>query len=140
MSKNSRMMSYFSQAGIATWLSIYWCAAMLFRATALVLAIPVLAVYLIPDFLPKFGSSRSTSRTPQHPKQGTPARKLPIPLREGSDIFVLNPDGSKVALDALEAKVQAQAWFEVVSGAMVYAKVDEAPRTKNLAEHPTAQR
>jgi len=82
----------------------------------------VLLPWLCLDYLPKFGSSRSTSRTPAPHKQGTPARKLPIPLREGSDIFVLNPDGSKVALDALEAKVQAEAWNSVISGAYVYEK------------------
>lgn len=124
MSKNSRMMSYFSRAATSTWLWIYWCAAMLFRATVLALAIPVLAVYLIPDFLPKLGSSRSTSPSPQR-------RKLPIPIREGSDIFVLNPDGSKVALDALEAKVQAEAWSNVVMGAYVFEKT----KLRNATSH-----
>jgi len=76
----------------------------------------VLLPWLALDYLPsRRGRSHLTS-----PKN--PPRKLPIPIREGSDIFVLNPDGSKVALDALEAKVQAQAWFEVVSGGYVYEK------------------
>lgn len=85
------------------------------RAVVLVPACTVLLLWCCLDFLPRRGLKQSTS-PPQN------RRKLPVPIREGSDIFVLNPDGSKVALDALEAKVQAEAWNSVISGAFVYEK------------------
>jgi len=104
------------------WLWIYWSAAMLFRATALALAIPVLAVYLIPDFLPKFGSSRLTSRTPQHHKRGTPARKLPILLHEKGGFFAIQPDGSKVEIDPLLFSEHFRQCSGALAAAMVYEK------------------
>ena len=116
MSKNSRMMSYFSRAVTSLWDWIYWSAAMLFRATALVLAIPVLAVYLIPDFLPRRrGPSRSIAPSP-------PRRKREIPIRDGSDIFVIKQDGTKEPVEALEAATIAKMWADVTTGAFVYEK------------------
>ena len=97
-----------------TW-CVLWPMTLICWAVVVVLGSIAFVAWLLPDFLPRRGLKQSTSQAPQK-------RKLAIPVREGSDIFVLNPDGSKVALDALEAKVQAQAWFEVVSGAMVFEK------------------
>ena len=80
------------------------------------LVMVVLLPWLALDWLPK-------RRDPSHLTPPSPQRrKLPIPIREGSDIFVLNPDGTKIALDALEAKVQAEAWNNVVMGAFVFEK------------------
>lgn len=49
-------------------------------------------------------------------------RTLPIPIRQGSDIFVIMPDDSRVAIDPLVAATHARAWAEVVTGALVYEK------------------
>lgn len=108
-------MSYISRAGTLIWHWIYWCAAMLFRAIVFPLVLFGLALYLLPDLFPRRGSRRLTAQ-PQN------LRKLQRPLRDGSDIFVLNPDGTKVAVEPLEASNQARAWLDVVSGAMVYEK------------------
>jgi len=109
------MMSYFWRVATTIWHWICWSAATLFRAIALVVGILVLAVFIAPDFLPKRRSKQLTSPTPN-------PRRLPRPIREGSDIFVLNPDGTKVALEPLEAKLQAEAWFQVVAGGFVFEK------------------
>jgi hypothetical protein len=79
------------------------------------MALLVLLPWLALDFLPSRKSKPLTSQAPFR-------RKLQIPLREGGDIFVLNPDGTKVALEPLEAKLQAEAWFQVVAGGFVYEK------------------
>ena len=105
-------MSYFWRVATTIWLSIYWCAAMLFRVTALALGIVVLVVCVILDSLPKRKSKPLTSQAPNR-------RKLPLPIREGSTIFVLNPDGSRTDLTALEAVTQARAWNDVCFGALV---------------------
>lgn len=49
-------------------------------------------------------------------------RILPIPIRQGSDIFVIMPDGRRVAIDPLVAITHGKAWAEVVAGALVYEK------------------
>ena len=108
-------MSYISRAAISVWLWIYWCAAMLLHVTAFLLAIPVLAVWLLPDVLPGRGPSRSTYPQP-------PRRRREIPVREGSDIFVITQDGTKEEVGSLEASNLAKAWAEVVAGAYVFEK------------------
>jgi hypothetical protein len=109
-------MSYFSRAATTIWLWICWFGVMLFLVCASLLVSPALAVWFSLDFIPKNRESKPlTSPTPFR-------RKLQIPLREGSQIFVLNPDGTKVALEPLEAKLQAEAWFQVVAGGFVFEK------------------
>jgi hypothetical protein len=110
-------MSYFSRAATTIWHWIYWSAAMLFRVIALALVLCVLVPWLVLDFFPKRKSKPLTS-----PAQ--PLRLLQIPLREGSEVFVLNPDGAKVPVSRLEAVTQARAWNDVCFGAFVY----ELPR------------
>jgi hypothetical protein len=107
------MMSYLSRPAILAWLSIYWCAAMLLRATGLVLGMCVLGAWLLLDALPKRGQSQSIS---------PPARRLPIPVRDGGDIFAIMPDGERVAVTPLAASSHAKAWLEVCAGAMVHEK------------------
>lgn len=51
-----------------------------------------------------------------------PVRTLPIPIRDGSDIFAVMPDGSRIPVTPLAAASQARAWLDVVAGAMVYEK------------------
>lgn len=75
----------------------------------------VLLPWLCLDFLPKRGLSRSTFPSPN-------LRKLAIPVRDGSDIFAIMPDGSRIPVTPLAASTHAKAWLEVVSGAMVYEK------------------
>lgn len=64
------------------------------------------------SYLQKSMSSRLTTRTHQ--------RRLPIPQREGSDVYVLMPDGTKIKLSPLEAVTHAGAWGEVIRGAFVH--------------------
>ena len=109
------MMSYISRAATSILLSILWCAAIVFRVTSLALGTGVLAVWLFLDVLLKRGPTQSTSQAP-------PRRKLQIPLREGSDFFVLDTDGKKVPLTALEVSNATKAWVEISCGAMVYEK------------------
>lgn len=112
----SRIATLRKQAGTLLWRFVFSPMITCMHAAMLAVVLLVLLPWLALDFLPsRRGSSRSTSPSPQR-------RKLPIPIREGSDIFAIMDDGSKVALDALEAKVQAQAWFEVVSGGYVFEK------------------
>lgn len=47
-------------------------------------------------------------------------RKLPIPIREGSQIIAVMPDGERLPVDSLAAVTHAKAWQEVVGGALVY--------------------
>lgn len=112
----SRIATLRKQAGTLLWRFVFSHMITCMHAAMLAVVMLVLLPWLALDFLPsRRDRSRSTFPSP-------PRRKLPIPIREGSDIFVLNPDGSKVALDALEAKLQAQAWFEVVSGGYVFER------------------
>jgi hypothetical protein len=90
-----------------------WLLISIVTAGWFLLVLLVLLPWLALDFLP----SRKSKQLTSHPR-----RKLPLPIREGSDIFVINPDGTKVALEPLEAKLQAEAWFQVVSGAFVFEK------------------
>lgn len=57
---------------------------------------------------------QSTIQTPQF------RRKLPIPIREGSQIIAVMPDGERVPVDSLAAVTHAKAWQEAVGGALVY--------------------
>lgn len=61
-------------------------------------------------------SRRLQSTTPTPPFR----RKLPIPIRVGSQIIAVMPDGERVPVDSLAAVTHAQAWQEVVGGALVY--------------------
>jgi len=72
----------------------------------------VLLPWLSLDFLPKRRSKQLTSQPPNR-------RRLQTPLREGSAVFVLNPDGTKVPVTRLEAVTQARAWNDVCFGAFV---------------------
>lgn len=81
-----------------------------------VLACFVLLLVIIPDIVT---FRRRQSKTPA---PGPNTRQLPIPLRQGSDIFALMPDGTKVPVTPLSASTHAKAWMEVVAGAMVWEK------------------
>ena len=85
----------------------------LWSATWYLLVFAVLLPWLSLDLLPKRRSKQLTSQAPFR-------RKLQTPLREGSDIFVLNPDGTKVPVTRLEAVTQARAWNDVCFGAYVF--------------------
>ena len=45
-----------------------------------------------------------------------------MPIRDGSDIFAIMPDGERVAVEPLAASSHAKAWLEVCAGAMVHEK------------------
>ena len=63
------------------------------------------------------------SRQDRKPKTQTPnLRSLPVPIRDGGDIFAIMPDGSRIAVEPLAASSHAQAWAAVVAGAMVFEK------------------
>ena len=66
----------------------------------------------VQSYLLKNVSSRLTTRKHQ--------RKLPVPMREGSDVYALMPDGTKIKLSPLEAVTHAGAWGEVIRGAFVH--------------------
>jgi hypothetical protein len=106
-------MSYFSRAATTIWHWTCWLGVTLFLVFASLLVTPVLAVWLALGFFPKRKSKPLTSPAPHR-------RLLQIPLREGSDIFVLNPDGAKVPVSRLEAVTQARAWNDACFGAFVY--------------------
>jgi hypothetical protein len=109
------MMSYISRPATLVWHWICWLGAIVLLVIAFPLVLFALAVWLLPDVLPGRGPSRSTSQAPSR-------RKLQIPLREGGDFFVLDTDGKKVPLTALEVSNAAKAWVEISCGAMVYEK------------------
>lgn len=77
------------------------------------LACFVLALVLILDAM-KF---RRQSKTPN-----LTTRKLPIPVRNGGDIFAIMPDGSRVKVDPLAAVTHARAWNDVVFGGYVHER------------------
>lgn len=53
-------------------------------------------------------------------KPEKPGRKLPIPIRQGSEIFVIMPDDSRVKIEAIHAASHARAWVDVVAGLAVH--------------------
>ena len=108
-------MSYFSRAATTIWLWIYWSAAMLFRAIAFLLAIPVLVAWLLPDVLPRRGQTQLT-----YPP--LVRRKLPRLYRDGSDVFMWMPDGTTVPLEPLEVSILVENISSVAAGAFVYEK------------------
>lgn len=109
----SRIATLRKQVGTLLWRFGCYPMIICMHAAMLAVALPVLAVWLALDFLPKRrGSSRSTSPSPH-------LRRLAIPLREGGKIWALNPDGSRVELSHLEAVTQARAWNDVCFGALV---------------------
>jgi hypothetical protein len=55
-----------------------------------------------------------------------PTRKLPIPIRQGKQIFVIMPDDSRVEVEPLAAATHARAWLDVVAGGYVRS-VTELP-------------
>jgi hypothetical protein len=85
----------------ALWLSI--CIAWVVWSAVVLLG---LALFILPDFLPKRRSKPLTSPAPF-------LRKLQIPLREGGKLYALNPDGTKIPVSRLEAVTQARAWCDV---------------------------
>jgi hypothetical protein len=108
-------MSYISRAATSAWLWICSFAAMLLHVTALVLAIPVLVAWLLPDVLPRRGQTQLT-----YPPQVR--RKLPRLYRDGSDVFMWMPDGTTVPLEPLEVSILVENISSVASGAYVYEK------------------
>ena len=108
-------MSYISRAATSTWLWTYWFAATLFRATAFLLGLFVLVLWLLPDVLPKRGPIQLTS-IPRI------RRKLPRLYREGSDVFLWLPDGTTVPLEPLEVSTLVENVTSVAVGAFVYEK------------------
>lgn len=74
-----------------------------------------LSLYVLRDFVPSRKSKPLTvpMRIP---------RKLPRLYREGSDVFMWMPDGSTVALDAMEVSIMHDNISDVVAGAYVYEK------------------
>lgn len=61
------------------------------------------------------------SKTPTHQlKTKLQVRRLPIPVREGSQIIAVMPDGERVPVDSLAAVTHAKAWQDVVGGALVH--------------------
>jgi hypothetical protein len=108
-------MSYISRAATSTWLWICSFAAMLLHVTALVLAIPVLAVWLFLDVLPRRGPIPLTS-TPRI------RHKLPRLYRDGSDVFMWMPDGTTIPLEPLEVSILVENISSVAAGAFVYEK------------------
>jgi hypothetical protein len=111
----SRIATLKKRAGTYTTRYVFSPMISIVSAVWLVLVICVVVLWCALDFIPKRRSKPLTS-------QAQFRRKLQIPLREGGDIFVLNPDGTKVALEPLEAKLQAEAWFQVVAGGFVFEK------------------
>jgi hypothetical protein len=108
-------MSYISRAATSTWLWICSFAAMLLHVTAFLLAIPVLAVWLLLDAFPRRGPIPLTS-TPRI------RRKLPRLYRDGSDVFMWMPDGTTVPLEPLEVSILLENISSVAAGAFVYEK------------------
>jgi hypothetical protein len=108
-------MSYISRAATSTWLWICSFAAMLLHVIALALAIPVLAVWLLPDALPRRGQTQLT-----YPP--LVRRKLPRLYRDGSDVFLWMPDGTTVPLEPLEVSILVENISSVAAGAYVYEK------------------
>lgn len=108
-----------------TFITHYVCSPMIsiVHVAWLALVLSVLLPWIALDFLPKRKPRPLTTPRPT-------TRKLPIPLREGSDIFVIMPDGERVPVEPLAASSHAQAWAEVVAGAFCYEKtkirVDES--------------
>jgi hypothetical protein len=108
-------MSYISRAATSIWLWICSFAAMLLHVTAFLLAIPVLAVWLLPDVLQRRGPIPLTS-TPRI------RRRLPRLYRDGSDVFMWMPDGTTVPLEPLEVSILVENISSVAAGAFVYCK------------------
>lgn len=88
------------------------CAMCIYSAVTSALAICVLGLLLLPEIRSLF---RRQSMTPN-----PTTRKLPVPVRQGSDIFAIMPDGERVKVDPLAAKTHAMAWVDVISGLAVY--------------------
>lgn len=109
------MMSYTSRTATLAWHWICWFAAMLFLVIAFPLVLFVLAVWLLPDVLPKRGPTQLT-----YPP--LVRRKLPRLYREGSDVFMWMPDGTTVPLEPLEVSILAENIVTVAAGAYVYSK------------------
>lgn len=90
------------------------CAMCIYSAVTSALAICVLGLLLLPEIRSLF---RRQSMTPAPDPN---RRRLPIPIRQGSDIFAIMPDGERVKVDPLAAKTHAMAWVDVVTGLAVY--------------------
>lgn len=51
-------------------------------------------------------------------------RTLPIPIREGRQVYVIMPDGQKVPIDPLVASEHMKAWVGVIGGLYVREETD----------------
>ena len=109
---------------LATWLKqaatragqcASWLLICIVSGVWYLLVLAVLLPWLCLDFLPKRGSKPLTSPIPNR-------RLLPLPIRDGSDIFVIMPDGERVPVEPLAASSHAKAWVEVCAGAFCYEK------------------
>ena len=93
----------------STWQLSSW----LLQTTAYLAGSFVLGLIVLSDLR---RGQRLQSTTPTHPFR----RKLPIPIREGSQIIAVMPDGERLPVDSLAAVTHAKAWQDAVGGALVY--------------------
>lgn len=116
MSSNTTSWSKRVRTSIArsTWQLSSW----LLRTIAYLAGLFVLSLIVLSD-LRRSQRLQSKTRTPPL-KPKPPGRQLPIPIRVGSQIIAVMPDGERVSVDSLAAVTHAQAWQEVVGGALVY--------------------
>lgn len=116
MSSNTTSWSKRVRTSIArsTWQLSSWSL----RTIAYLAGLFVLSLIVLSD-LRRSRRLQSTTLTPQL-KPKPPARQLPIPIRVGSQIIAVMPDGERVPVDSLAAVTHAQAWQEAVGGALVY--------------------
>ena len=54
-------------------------------------------------------------------------RKFQIPEIEGGEVFVLNPDGTRIPVEPLMVSIMAKAWLACVTGGYVYEKTRLKP-------------
>lgn len=98
----------------STWQLSSW----LLQTTAYLAGLFVLGLIVLSDLR---RSRRLQSTTPTPPLKTKPlGRQLPVPVREGSQIIAVMPDGERLPVDSLAAVSHAKAWQEAVGGALVY--------------------
>lgn len=110
------MMSYFWRVATTIWHWICWCAATLFLVIVYPLVLCGLVLYLLPDLFQKRESKPSISPIPA-------VRKLQRPRRYKDKVFVVNPDGTEIEIEPLQAKLLFMEWAEVFSSLPTYEKV-----------------
>lgn len=116
LSTVSRIATLRKRAGTLLWRFVFSPMITCMHAAMLAVVLLVLLPWLALDFLPR-RRDRSRSMCPSPPR-----RKREIPIRNGSDIFVIKQDGTKEPVDALEAATIAKMWADVTTGAFVYEK------------------